>query len=67
MTDKKDPIDNLSYVANEAKKALETDLESTGNSSLEPFQHDPAIEKRLMRKIDIWRKIVWREAIINIC
>lgn len=56
MTDTKDPIANLSYVANEAKKAVETDLESTGNSSLETFQHDPVTEKRLMRKIDIWCK-----------
>ncbi|KAL5421516.1 hypothetical protein PMIN04_005478 [Paraphaeosphaeria minitans] len=54
MVDKKDPIGNLSYVADEAKKAIELDVESATNSSLENTQHDPALEKRLLRKVDIW-------------
>lgn len=58
MTETKDPIDNLSYVADEAKKAVDPDLESAVNSSLEPSHHDTVTEKRILRKVDIWRKAI---------
>lgn len=56
MAETKDPIDNLSYVADEAKNVMDPDIESAANSSIKPPQSDPDLEKRLMRKIDIWRK-----------
>jgi hypothetical protein len=56
MAESKDPIDNLSDLADEIKKAVEPDVESASNSSVIQTQHDPVLEKRLLRKIDIWRK-----------
>lgn len=56
MAKNKNPVDNLSYVADEVEKAVELDIESAPGSSFEQTQHDPALEKRLLRKIDIWRE-----------
>jgi len=56
MAETKDPIDNLSYLAEETKNAVEPGIESATSSLDEPIQHEPALEKRLLRKIDIWRK-----------
>lgn len=48
MAEIKDPIDKLTYVANEAKPIRDHEVESATPSV------DPQLEKKLIRKIDIW-------------
>ncbi|KAH7080065.1 major facilitator superfamily domain-containing protein [Paraphoma chrysanthemicola] len=47
-----DPIDKLSYVANHTQTSLEKSSVNSENDV--PHQHDAILEKRLLRKIDIW-------------
>lgn len=56
IVEMQDPIGKISYVADEAKKVVEPDIESATESLVEANQYDVAVEKRLLRKIDIWRK-----------
>ncbi|PSN65051.1 MFS general substrate transporter [Corynespora cassiicola Philippines] len=50
MAETKDPLDKLSYVANEARSLADHDTESATPSQIAGSD----IEKRVLRKIDIW-------------
>lgn len=48
MAESKDPIDKLDYLANQVKATPTDDTESSTTTP------DPALEQRLLKKIDIW-------------
>ncbi|KAJ4987630.1 high-affinity nicotinic acid transporter [Stagonosporopsis vannaccii] len=58
MASTKDPIDKLTYVANEASPVLDKDSTSvspqSSNPAPESLNFSPEFEKKLMRKIDWW-------------
>ncbi|KAF2032928.1 retrograde regulation protein 2 [Setomelanomma holmii] len=52
MATTNDPVDKLSYVANETQASFEKSTIDTESSA--SHELDPVIEKRLLRKIDFW-------------
>jgi hypothetical protein len=58
MAATKNPIDKLTYVANEAQSVLDKDItlasRTASQSDAETSHVSPEIEKRLLRKIDFW-------------
>src|SRR4051812_46442714 len=54
MATTKDPIDKLTYIANEAQPVCNKEAPSVSDFDTETSNVSPEFEKRLLRKIDFW-------------